>query len=57
MAQQYIEAIKEQESAKGMGDFEELVKEVVALPEEQRQKVAFFAQGVIAATAGTGGKA
>ena len=57
MTQQYTEAITEQENAKGMGDFKELVKEVVALPEEQRQKVAFFAQGVIAATAGTGGKA
>lgn len=57
MTQQYAEAMQEQENAKGMGDFKELAKEVAALPEEQRQKVAFFAQGVIAASAGTGGKA
>ena len=35
--------------SKGFAEFEELMQGVAELPEEQREKVAYFAQGVMAA--------
>lgn len=35
----------------GLTDFGKLVRDVALLPEQQQQKVALFAQGVIAASA------
>lgn len=43
---------KEQQAMQGMEDittFEQLMQHIAQLPEEQQQKVAYFAQGVMAA--------
>lgn len=41
------------EKTKETEKFEKLMKKISKLPEEQKQKVVFFAQGVMAASAGS----
>lgn len=46
-----MQKAEKQEKAAELDEFNELMKEVKALPSDQKRKVTFFAQGVIAATA------
>ena len=48
VAESTVEKNTEQQ---GLADFAALMHDVAELPEEQREKVTYFAQGVIAASA------
>ena len=43
--------LKENTEQQGLTEFAALMHDVAELPEEQREKVTYFAQGVIAASA------
>ena len=43
--------VKENTTQQGLMEFAELIQDVAELPKEQQEKVTYFAQGVIAASA------